>query len=111
MTGERRTSALPDATARAPAGDAPVALEVRDLAGEDFHGISFSVRRGEVLGIAGATSSGRIGVAEAVAGLGDYSGGTITGRTPGRCARATCRRRSRSASAACRKAGTSRASC
>jgi simple sugar transport system ATP-binding protein len=77
MTGEPAGATLLDATARAPVGNAPVALAVSDLAGDDFAGISFSVRRGEAVGIAGATSSGRIGVAEAVAGLGGYSAGTI----------------------------------
>jgi simple sugar transport system ATP-binding protein len=77
MTGESAGATLLDATARAPVSNAPVALEVRELAGDDFAGISFAVRRGEVLGISGATSSGRIGVAEAVAGLGRYRGGSI----------------------------------
>jgi simple sugar transport system ATP-binding protein len=57
--------------------DAPIALEVRNIHGEDFHDVSFSVRRGEVVGISGATSSGRIGVAEAVAGIGGYKSGSI----------------------------------
>ncbi len=35
------------------------------------------MRRGEVVGISGATSSGRVGVAEAVAGLGRHSAGSI----------------------------------
>ena len=54
-----------------------MALEVDGLAGEDFRGVSFSVRRGEVVGISGATSSGRVGVAEAVAGLGRHTAGAI----------------------------------
>ncbi len=78
MTGEQGSLGLTDASARASLTHAPVALEVRDLAGEDFHGVNFSVRRGEVVGISGATSSGRIGVAEAVAGLSPYKGGSIT---------------------------------
>ena len=54
-----------------------VALAVSDLSGEDFANVSFCVRRGEAVGITGATSSGRIGVAEAVAGLGRFSSGSI----------------------------------
>jgi simple sugar transport system ATP-binding protein len=77
MTGESAGVSLLDAATRGPAHEGPVALEIIDLAGEDFAGVSLSVRRGEVVGVAGATSSGRIGVAEAVAGLGGYSGGTI----------------------------------
>jgi simple sugar transport system ATP-binding protein len=77
MTGEQVHFGFADAAGRVLPADAPVALEVADLAGEDFDNVSFTVRRGEVLGISGATSSGRIGVAEAVAGLGPYSGGSI----------------------------------
>ncbi len=54
-----------------------MALEVDRIAGVDFRDVSFSVRRGEVVGISGATSSGRIGVAEAIAGLGRRSAGEI----------------------------------
>ncbi len=77
MTGERAGAGIADASSRPPSRDAAVALEVRDLAGDDFRDVSFTVRRGEVVGIAGATSSGRIGVAEAVAGLGRYEAGAI----------------------------------
>jgi simple sugar transport system ATP-binding protein len=77
MTGEHAGPGAGDAAGRKVPADAKVALDVADLSGEDFAGVSFRVRRGEVLGIAGATSSGRIGVAEAIAGLGGWSGGGI----------------------------------
>ena len=77
MTGEQVDFGFADAAGRSLPADAPVALAVRDLSGDDFEGISFTIRRGEVLGISGATSSGRIGVAEAVAGLGPFTGGEI----------------------------------
>jgi simple sugar transport system ATP-binding protein len=77
MTGEHVRFGSADTVSRTPSTDAPVALDVRDIHGEDFHDVSFSVRRGEVVGISGATSSGRIGVAEAVAGLGGYKSGSI----------------------------------
>ncbi len=77
MTGEQVDLAATDATGRILPEDAIVALEVEDLAGEDFSGVSFDVRRGEVVGISGATSSGRVGVAEAIAGLGRHSAGSI----------------------------------
>jgi simple sugar transport system ATP-binding protein len=77
MTGEQVHFGFADAIGRAPPVDAPVALEIHDLGGEDFHSVSLSVRRGEVVGISGATSSGRIGVAEAVAGLGPYKSGSV----------------------------------
>ena len=69
MTGEAGGVACADATRRAPLVDAPLALEVSALGGEDFDEVSFSVRRGEVVGLTGATSSGRTSVAEAIAGL------------------------------------------
>ncbi|HZP21660.1 MAG TPA: sugar ABC transporter ATP-binding protein [Bauldia sp.] len=78
MTGEQVHFGFADAAGRTVPPDAPVALEVKDLAGDDFAGISFTIRRGEVLGISGATSSGRIGVAEAIAGLGPFTGGSVT---------------------------------
>ncbi|MFG7327773.1 sugar ABC transporter ATP-binding protein [Burkholderia pseudomallei] len=70
MTGERGALAVADAARGAPPpDDAPRALEVDGLAGDDYERVSFCVRRGEVVGLAGATSSGRTSVAEAVAGL------------------------------------------
>ena len=77
MTGEQVHFGFADAVGREPPTDGAIGLDVRNLGGEDFQGVSFSIRRGEVLGIAGATSSGRIGVAEAVAGLADYTSGSI----------------------------------
>src|SRR5262249_44539894 len=83
MTGEQVHFGFADAVGRVAPTEAPVALEVRDLGGEDFRDISFSVRRGEVVGISGATSSGRTGVAEAVVGLGpDNSGAILVGGKP-----------------------------
>jgi simple sugar transport system ATP-binding protein len=77
MTGEQVHFGFADAVGRVIPKDSPVALEVSNIAGEDFRDVSFSIRRGEVIGISGATSSGRIGVAEAVAGLGGYTAGSI----------------------------------
>jgi simple sugar transport system ATP-binding protein len=78
MTGEQVDFGSADAVGRSPVTGSAVALEVNSIHGEDFHDVSFSVRSGEVVGISGATSSGRIGVAEAVAGLGGYDRGLIT---------------------------------
>jgi simple sugar transport system ATP-binding protein len=77
MTGEQGLLSVTDAAGRELPEDAAVALDVSGLTGEDFANVSFSVRRGEVVGISGATSSGRVGVAEAVAGLSPYASGTI----------------------------------
>jgi simple sugar transport system ATP-binding protein len=69
MTGEAGGVSGGDASGRAPLGDAPLALAVEALHGEDFSDVSLAVRRGEVIGLTGATSSGRTSVAEVIAGL------------------------------------------
>lgn len=49
--------------------DAPL-MEVEDIAdGQSVHGVSFTLRRGEVLGIAGLMGAGRTELAETVCGL------------------------------------------
>jgi ribose transport system ATP-binding protein len=55
-----------DAAARPAIGD--LALAVHDLTGERLQGVSFSVRAGEVVGIAGLTGSGREEFAGALVG-------------------------------------------
>lgn len=77
MTGEQANLHIADATGRTLPADAPVTLAVKNIGGEDFQNVSFTIRAGEVVGLSGATSSGRIGVAEAVAGLGRYASGDI----------------------------------
>ncbi len=59
------------------AGD--VALEVRDLAHRrtGIHGVSFAVRAGEILGIAGLVGSGRTELAEVLFGLAPADSGEI----------------------------------
>ena len=69
MTGEAGGIRQSDAAHRAPLGDAPLALEVDALCGEDYADVSFALRRGEVVGLTGASSSGRTSVAEVIAGL------------------------------------------
>jgi simple sugar transport system ATP-binding protein len=77
MTGEQVSFAFADAANRKAPTEGPVALDVESIGGEDFEDVSFSVRPSEVIGLCGATSSGRLGVAEAVAGLGAYTSGAI----------------------------------
>ncbi|WP_321799438.1 sugar ABC transporter ATP-binding protein [Caballeronia sp. J97] len=78
MTGEQGGLAVADAATRAPLpADASVALSVSGLAGADYADVSFDVRRGEVIGLTGATTSGRTSVAEAIAGLKAQRRGTI----------------------------------
>ena len=67
----------------APPSDAPL-LEVQDLADDErVHGISFTLRRGEILGIAGLMGAGRTELAETVCGLRRPSRGAVRlrGRT------------------------------
>ena len=53
-------------------------LEVEDIAdGDRVHGISFALRRGEVLGIAGLMGAGRSELAETVCGLRRARRGTV----------------------------------
>lgn len=77
MTGEQVQFGFADAAGRTTEPDMPVALEVRNLSGDDFKDVSFQIRKGEVVGISGATSGGRIGVAEAIAGLANRKAGSI----------------------------------
>ncbi|HEX6713083.1 MAG TPA: sugar ABC transporter ATP-binding protein [Thermoleophilaceae bacterium] len=62
---------------RAPS-DAPPALEARDLQSRYLNGVSFSLRKGEVLGIAGLPGSGSDQLPYVLAGaLGHEAGGAI----------------------------------
>src|SRR5580692_9080872 len=59
-----------------PIGD--VALSVRDLCLEGkFHGVSFDLRQGEILGFAGLVGSGRSNVAETLFGVTPATSGSI----------------------------------
>src|SRR5215216_3689402 len=62
----------------APSPDAPVALETKELRSRYLRGVSFSLRKGEVLGIAGLPGSGSEELPYALAGaLGHEAGGAI----------------------------------
>jgi ribose transport system ATP-binding protein len=58
--------------------DGAIALRVSGLrAGREVHGVSFALRRGEILGLAGLESAGRTELAEMIGGLRRADGGTI----------------------------------
>ncbi|MFF0622139.1 sugar ABC transporter ATP-binding protein [Streptomyces sp. NPDC004296] len=61
----------------APPADAPIRLDVRGLtgAGEVFVDVDLTIRRGEVVGLAGSSGSGKIELAESLAGLHTPTGG------------------------------------
>jgi simple sugar transport system ATP-binding protein len=68
---------------KAPARPGPAALEVRDLAVADaqgarrLDGVSFDVRAGEIVGVAGVSGNGQSELLEAIAGLRRPSAGSI----------------------------------
>jgi simple sugar transport system ATP-binding protein len=80
----RETMSGPGATADRPssAAGAPL-LEVRDLSVSDSRhirvvdGVTFSIRAGEVLGIAGVEGNGQTEIVEAIAGLRDIAAGSV----------------------------------
>ena len=68
-----------------PPPDAPVALEVDGISsGRAVRGVSFSLRQGEILGLAGLAGAGRTELAETICGVRRRTGGTI--RIHGRAA-------------------------
>ena len=74
MVGRELTSIYPDKTAQI---GAPV-LEVTDLTdGNNFEHASFTVREGEIVGLAGLVGSGRTEIARVLFGMQRARGGTI----------------------------------
>ncbi|MEO6609320.1 MAG: sugar ABC transporter ATP-binding protein [Aestuariivirga sp.] len=75
MVGRDITQMFPKETV--PIGD--VVLSVKNLTLEGiFHDVSFDVRAGEILGIAGLVGSGRSNIAETVFGVSPATSGTIS---------------------------------
>jgi rhamnose transport system ATP-binding protein len=66
MLGRPLTAAFPPK--REPAADAPAVLRVRDLHAPMVDGVSFSVRAGEIVALAGLVGAGRTELARAVFG-------------------------------------------
>lgn len=74
MVGRELTQMIPKVPA--PIGD--VVLEVRGLSRKDkLHNISFSLRKGEILGIAGLVGAGRTELARAIFGADPIDSGEI----------------------------------
>lgn len=76
MTGRTIERMYPDVPS-AP-DDAPVALSVRDLRGARVHGMSFELRRGEILGIGGLAGQGQRDLFMTLFGAHRALGGEIT---------------------------------
>ncbi|WP_020666731.1 sugar ABC transporter ATP-binding protein [Amycolatopsis nigrescens] len=78
MTGARGGLAVADGSARDPLPpDAADVLTVDGLSGDSFTGISFRLRAGEVLGLAGSNASGKHQLAETVYGLRAPADGSV----------------------------------
>ncbi|TYL49832.1 sugar ABC transporter ATP-binding protein [Nocardioides sp. BGMRC 2183] len=75
MVGREVTELFP----KTPAEIGEVVLDVADLntAGV-FHDVSFQVRAGEIVGLAGLVGAGRSEIARAVFGVDSYDSGTVT---------------------------------
>ncbi|WP_298815629.1 sugar ABC transporter ATP-binding protein [uncultured Roseibium sp.] len=57
--------------------DADLVLEVDNLVATGVNGVSFGLRKGEILGFSGLIGSGRTAVFEAICGLAPTDGGTV----------------------------------
>jgi ribose transport system ATP-binding protein len=76
MTGREVANVFPPATPVEPS--APVKLEVEGLTLDGvFHDISFSVRAGEIVGLAGLVGSGRSEILETIYGARRATGGSV----------------------------------
>ncbi|MFD5625351.1 sugar ABC transporter ATP-binding protein [Streptomyces sp. NPDC127072] len=62
---------------RAADRGAPVVLDARGLTSDAYENVDLTVRRGEVVGLAGSSGSGKTELAESLAGLHTPSGGTV----------------------------------
>lgn len=77
MTGRSIEYVFPERSREAPSGE--VVLEVSDLSLDGvFDDVSFEVRAGEIVGLAGLVGSGRTEILEAVYGARRASSGTVT---------------------------------
>ncbi|NNN30777.1 sugar ABC transporter ATP-binding protein [Streptomyces sp. S3(2020)] len=83
MTGEAAADRAGERASSVDTSGAP-ALSVTGLAGETYADVTFRVRAGEIVGLAGAAGSGRTEIAETVVGLrAAATGGVeIAGRRP-----------------------------
>jgi simple sugar transport system ATP-binding protein len=78
MTGDVAVDRLPDAPRAIREGATSVVLRVDGLSAADsYDDVSFTIAAGEVLGLAGNAASGKVEVAERIAGLRKSSAGEV----------------------------------
>lgn len=75
MLGRSLGSVFPDKPAADARGE--VVLSVRDLVAPGVYGVSFDVRAGEIVGLAGLVGAGRSEIAHAIFGSAPRAGGTV----------------------------------
>ncbi|QRM57781.1 sugar ABC transporter ATP-binding protein [Sinorhizobium sp. BG8] len=77
MVGREITQLYPEKL-RADEASGETILEVESIGdGERFHGVSFDLRKGEILGIGGLIGSGRTEIAEGICGLRPRTAGEV----------------------------------
>ena len=63
---------------RKPGQIGEIVLEVNSLSGEAFHNVSFNIRAGEVVGLAGLVGAGRTELAQAIFGIDKHVRGNVS---------------------------------
>lgn len=76
MVGRTLEALFPEMTS-APPADAPVRLDVRALRSPSFQDVTFGVRAGEIVGMAGLIGAGRTEILRAIAGADAIESGEV----------------------------------
>ncbi len=58
-------------------GEAPVVLDVENISSSDYRDVSFQIKAGEIVGLAGLMGSGRTEIAQAIFGIRPADSGTV----------------------------------
>lgn len=78
MAGEQKTAAAAAAAVDRLVGrDGPPSLELKNCSGPGFHDVSFAVRPGEIVGMAGLVGAGRTEIAASVIGSTRMTAGSV----------------------------------